>query len=253
MLEESKKSIQSILNQRINSPFYGTLIISWAIWNWKIIYLTFVISEKKLETNKIDYIVSNYSEFNHLIWFPLLSTLIILTILPFITNASFWLDLKFDKWRIDKKNEVEKKQLLTLEQSISIREELVSMENRFDTLLSNKNAEIEQLKLLVNKLENDISSKENVNVNTSENNQFKELESIANKILTNEKLRLAHKTIKQYIQGGYSQLVKAESITPDILDFFDSNRLTQKNEKGIYIWTSKGMDVNKLITDQEFK
>jgi hypothetical protein len=31
MIEETKKSIQSILSQRISSPFYGTLVISWLL------------------------------------------------------------------------------------------------------------------------------------------------------------------------------------------------------------------------------
>ena len=37
-MTDVKKSLNSIINERISSPFYGTLILSWLIWNWK--YLT---------------------------------------------------------------------------------------------------------------------------------------------------------------------------------------------------------------------
>jgi hypothetical protein len=69
MIEETKKSIQSILYQRVSSPFYGTSIVSWLIWNWKVIYLTIFVSEKIIKKSKIDFIVDNYSEINHLVSF----------------------------------------------------------------------------------------------------------------------------------------------------------------------------------------
>jgi hypothetical protein len=54
MQSEIKKSINSILFERLTSPLYGTLIISWLIWNWKIIYLTlFVDSEENYEEIEI--------------------------------------------------------------------------------------------------------------------------------------------------------------------------------------------------------
>ena len=60
MINELKKSINAALYERAVSPLYGTFLITWSLWNWKIIYLTFFVSENKLEINKIDYIVANY-------------------------------------------------------------------------------------------------------------------------------------------------------------------------------------------------
>lgn len=119
MLEETKKSINTILNERVSSPFYGTLIISWLLWNWKIIYLTIFISEKTLKKNKIDYIVSNYNDCYHLILYPLLSTIIILTILPFITNGAYWIDLNFEKWRVEKRTKFRKNNYLPLNNQLA--------------------------------------------------------------------------------------------------------------------------------------
>jgi hypothetical protein len=251
MIEETKKSIQSILNQRISSPFYGTLIISWLLWNWKIIYLTFFISEKKISESKIDFIISNYSNVNHLVWLPLLSTAIILTVIPFITNGAYWLDLSFDRWRINKKIEIEKKQLLTIEQSISLREQILNMENRFETLLADKNSEINQLKLIISESENKTIKTNNV-TNSNIENSTNDIHLLADKILNNDKLKKAHLTISYYIQGGYSRLIEAEDMNSELLSFFDSNKLIENATPGMFKWTAKGKEVNKLISEKEF-
>ena len=65
MIANLKKSLSAILYERTSSPFYGTLIVSWLVWNWKIIYLTFFISEDKIELDKISYISENLSEINN--------------------------------------------------------------------------------------------------------------------------------------------------------------------------------------------
>ena len=85
MFDELKKSISALLYERTTSPLFGTLVVSWSVWNWKIIYLTFFISEKELiGKNKIEYIIENYNDNFNLYWFPLISTTILITLIPFI-------------------------------------------------------------------------------------------------------------------------------------------------------------------------
>lgn len=103
MLTEVKKSFNEIIYERTTSPLFGTLIISWLIWNWRIIYLTFFISEEKIVENKITFILTNYSDIHHIVTFPLLSTLALLTIILFIANGAYWLSLRFNKWKVDQK------------------------------------------------------------------------------------------------------------------------------------------------------
>jgi hypothetical protein len=250
MIEETKKSIQNILSQRISSPFYGALLVSWVLWNWKIVYLTFFVSEKAIKLNKIDYIINNYSGFNTLILFPFLSTIVILTVIPFLTNAAFWLDLNFNKWRIDKKINVEKKQLLTVEKSISLREQLLNMENRFETLLSDKNAEIIQLKAIINELEKKPEVIDG-GIITSDH-PYDDIENLAIKITNNESLNKANKIISHYINGGFSKLVIADNITTDIMNFYITNNLIETTTPGMFRWTNTGTEVNKLISKKAF-
>lgn len=145
-MEDIQKSIKAVLYERTTSPFFGTFILSWLIWNWKIIYITLFVSEKTIKTDKLDYLIKNHfmDEWN-LIIFPSISTIILLTIFPFINNGAFWLKLKFDKWKKDMKNEIELKQLLTLEQSLELREHISNLEERFNKISSDKDIRILQL------------------------------------------------------------------------------------------------------------
>lgn len=160
-MSEFSDSFKKIFEERISSPFYGSLIISWLLWNWRIPYVTFFVDQDKLGTvertingvltnvyitNKIDYIIYKCSNLHHLITFPLISTAVILLLMPFITNGAYWITLIFDKWRVDKKNVVEKKRLLSLEESLRITTEMLTQKEEFADILKSKNDEILSLK-----------------------------------------------------------------------------------------------------------
>lgn len=250
MLEETKKSVESILSQRLTSPFYGTLIISWLIWNWKIIYLTIFVSEDNITGTKIEYIVANYNDVNHIVWLPLISTGAILLLLPFITNGAYWLDLIFNKWRVNKKNFVESKQLLTIEDSINLRELLLTSEKRFDTLLADKNAEIEQLKAII---ENSNALNHNV-PDIGDRTDNHEIQNLVKQITENDNLKKAFKIIEDHILGRRldNDLRNEREITADILRFYVSNDIITSSNNFSYKWTTKGKSIYKIIANNEF-
>lgn len=250
MINEIKKSINSILYERVSSPFFGTLIISWLIWNWRIIYLTFFISSDKIELNKIDYIIENYAQTEYLIWYPLLSTLVLITLIPFISNGAYWLNLRFSQWKVEQKKIVEKKQLLTIEQSIQLRERLADMENRFDTLLSDKNNEIKQLELTIDELRK-LNSK-NIREDSPRINE-EEIKQLALNINTNSKLKEALERINLYIQGSYTGIAKDEQLSSKLLSFFESNEIISNKGDGMYELTNIGKKVNKIILAKDFE
>ena len=254
MISDLRKSINSILYQRVTSPLFGTFTFAWLVWNWKIVYTTFFIDEDKIDKNKIDYIVENFNNTEFLIWYPLLSTLILLTVIPFISNGAYWLSLKFEKWRVDNKNEIEKKQLLTLEQSIQLREQIIESERKFDSLLQNKNDEIEQLKGIIEEMESGKNSETGfIEKDSKADNTEQEIISIFNKVKENSKLKTARNVINYFIQGGYTGLSKDENINSQVLSYFESNDLIEHLGKGMYKWTEKGKRLNQLINDLEFE
>ena len=254
MISELKKSINSILYERVTSPLFGTFIVTWTIWNWKIIYLTFFVSEKKIDETKIKFIVNNYSDFNLLILYPIISTILLLTIAPFFTNGAYWLHLKFYKWRTDKKHEIEMSQLLTIEQSIQLRSELAKKETMFEDLLSGKNSEIEQLKLQLEVLKKTEQTSATLQKKKSASKPQKQNQTISRndmvqKIITNDELNGSVDKLAQYIQGGFNT---SGDISIPILGFFESNLLINSKGNGVYEFTDLGKEVYREILNHRF-
>ena len=144
-MEEFYKSIKAILYERISSPFYGTMIISWLIWNWKIPYVTFFVNTSDIKMDKIAYIIQNCNGSFCLIWGPIISTVILLTIFPLITNGAYWVTLKYDQWRIEQRNSIENKQRLTIEQSNQLRLQIRNMADDLERIISKKDEEVKAL------------------------------------------------------------------------------------------------------------
>lgn len=256
MISDLKESFNSIFNERLNSPFYGALIISWLIWNWKVLYLTFFIDSKELKINKIDYIVANYGNEWDIIYWPLISTFFIILILPFITNGAYYISLLFNSWKVDKRNSIEKKQLLTIEQSIQLREEIANQAKKFGSLLSEKNDEINQLKLQLNEVRDNINNQNNaknknrlVDLNKSGSN----IQVLASKIIYNEHLKEGHSYLQKIISGPQNDntINGVENIDPEVLSFYEINGLIKKYDSRYY-WTSIGEEVNKIVFNEKF-
>lgn len=147
MLQDIRKSINNSMNDRITSPFYGTLILSWCIWNWDILYLLFWEEEEISFTMKLHFIHKHLFNYKHGVLYPILSTAIILTIGNLISNAAFWLNLEFEQWKYTKKQNIEGKKLLSFEDSLRIRGLISETEERYGRILENRENEIKNYKL----------------------------------------------------------------------------------------------------------
>lgn len=149
MLNEFRKSINSYLVERTTSPLYGALIINWLVWNWRIIVLLFFVSENKIPADekgqvitKIEYIDKYYINQVHTLWGPIISTIIFITLFQFASNFAYYIFIRFKQWRVEKKQIVEKKQLLSFEQSSILRSEMELQVTRYEKLLNEKETEI---------------------------------------------------------------------------------------------------------------
>lgn len=231
MWDEIKKSINSTLYERITSPFYGTLIISWSIWNWKIIYLTIFVSEDKIPIDKINYIVANYSNFWSLVGFPLLSTIILLTGMQYVSNWAYYLSLYFLNLKKNKKRQYESKELLTIEQSIELRTSLHEFQTKYEKMLESKDADIKNLNLSIENILNDkknellkkddeikklISEKESI-TNELNNNRLQYNESQVN--FENEIVNL-NTIIESLSDDGKKSFIINKNTIPTILEYF---------------------------------
>lgn len=242
MIDEIKKSINSIFEERVSSPFYGTLIVSWLIWNWKIVYLTLFIDQDKIRVTKIDFIINNYNDIWHLVYLPLISTVTLITIIPFVTNGAYWLDLKFTTWRVNQKNEIEGKKLLTIEQSIKLRSELRELEESFEKLLEKKNDEIQLLKNELNELNIPDVGKNNDgdNFNSADYNLLKEN-------------NLIEDFVECYKAFELGQRVFPARIKESVKEFFILNNYVLKVNSDNYRLSEKGKRAYIKIFNNSFK
>ncbi len=125
MFDELKKSSSSIFEERISSPFFGSFIFSWLIWNWQIMYLTFFVSQENIKPlTKIEYIKIHNSNLWYLLAGPLVSAIILITLVPFLSNWLYKIYLKFEKERSTWKEQSDATKRLTIEQSAQIRNEI---------------------------------------------------------------------------------------------------------------------------------
>ncbi len=266
MLSELRKSFNSILYERVASPLYGTIIVTWIIWNWKILYLTFFVDESNIPGTKIDYIIHNYSDQCTLIWFPLFSSILLILIVPFIANGAFWVSLKFQIWRSDKKNELEKKQLLTVEQSLAIRKEMRNQEDEFGKILQKRDEEIENLSTRIYQLQ-------------SEKNQLIQEKELQGKIIPYssisnpnaystkdfenlKKAVIAYENFEEIIETVRNKNSFPENVSEDLKKYFllndiivekklnDGRNIYSVSSKGDYMYKDFNLEnINNLTTD----
>mgnify|MGYP000673679817 CR=1 FL=1 len=244
MIRNIRKSLSAILYERTTSPLYGALIVSWLLWNWKIIYLTFFISENKIHGDKISYITKNFSDIHLLITYPLISTLFILTLIPFLSNAAFLLNLKFEKWKKDKKNLIEKQQLLTLGQSIELREQILNQESKFEKLVENKNREITQLNGVIEKL--NIVSPQLEKKPLNKRKQNFNIDEITNKIKLVDGDLKAFQKMLTLIQSGYKITDRAD-VPSKLITILEVNDMISPTGQGYYGLTTKGKQFTRSL------
>lgn len=253
MIDEIRKSANSILKERISSPFYGTLLISWLIWNWRIVYLTIFIEQDKLSINKIEFIEKYFVNISYLFTFPILSTVIVLTIFPFITNGAYWLDIKFTAWRINQKNQIEGKQLLTIEQSIRLRTEVRELEESIERLMERKNEEIKELKgqlEQVTKPQPSSTSKTTVSKRTTRSGKgstfgMGDYNELSNKKKLFEHLESIAKSIRE--SGKFPP-----NIDDQVKQYYLINELVEEDGYGGYELTFRGDEVYKVFFNRKF-
>jgi len=246
MLSDLRKSISSILHERVTSPLYGTFIISWLIWNWKIVYLTIFISKNSITGTKIDYIVNNYSQISNLLVYPLISTLILITLVPFVSNKAYSLSMYFRDKRIKKKNSYDEKQLLTIKQSTALRLETRNLEVELQGVIEKKDFEIEQL-------ENQLKEAQIKPIITSTKDAEKyDLDNISKEYLEIKKNNRIFSSLGHLIRKINEFGNFPNGTDKDIIEYYLVNNIVDKDPSGGYFLNNKGLQFYKKYVNETF-
>ncbi len=108
MLNFSDKS--NPLIERVKSPLYGSFIITWIIWNWRIfITLAFFDKEDYKGLNVVEYVITNYLDWWNSLLIPLGITLLYVFALPFPDYWTLMFTEERRRKKIDKKIETGRK------------------------------------------------------------------------------------------------------------------------------------------------
>ncbi|RJP60164.1 MAG: hypothetical protein C4543_05535 [Ignavibacteriales bacterium] len=239
MLTEFRKSIQSIMYERITSPFSGAFFFSWVVWNWKLIYFLIFADIEVIE--RIQFVELYYINIYNSLVYPLLSTTFLIILFPFITTGAFWIWLRFKNWQNEIKNEIEKKQLLTIEKSIQLRMELRNQEDNYNKILTSKEEEINLLKKEIDELHKRIEGNSNseINSNVPASDLIAETFNYDESFIEfseSDYFRYFESLIESIQSGKYLP----EHFAPLTLAYFESNDIISGNEKSDYRFTEKG-------------
>jgi len=240
MLDEIKKSISATLYERTTSPLFGTFFFTWVIWNWKIIMVLFFTTSIELKTTKFEYINDNLLNILNGLIYPIISTIVILTLYAWLSEQAYRLWLFFDKRKSDYKNEIEKHKLLSVEQSMKLRIEIANKEESFENIIKDKEQLISALKSEIKELAtrlktlNDLNAEknsilENSNDGINERDQFFE----------NAEAASYFEHIANYVQHNW--IFESKQIPDRITSYYIAHDLISKgNHAGTYDFTEKG-------------
>ena len=247
------KSVKAILYDRITSPFYGTLIVSWLIWNWRIVYLTIFISEDSLDgVMKIDYIVEHYVNISCLVWLPLGSTVVLIGGMPVITNLAYNVSMYYNNKLKIIKQAFEDEQLLTVKESIELKMQIKNQEEKFDKLLNDKQKEIEALKAKENKyleliddLEKKMNEAQNASINREEyiDTDYRKIDILIEKL----KNKKAVREFKDLCLSIFKNELNFELENTTNFNYFIELRLIKRGLTKNYLLTHEGEAVQKRL------
>lgn len=171
-------SVKAYLYERAVSPLLGSLIVSWCAWNYKFLLLW--VSGLSFP-DKLRYVHVLYSSVYEIylqgMLLPFLTSMAYIFLFPYPAKWVYQFSLKRQKVLNDLKNEVQENELLSLEQSKVIRNQLADAERlsdeqieRKDRAIEARDRQIEELQLLLNE-----KSKDNHGQETDSNEAQQEL------------------------------------------------------------------------------
>lgn len=156
MWDDITKSIKASLHDRTSSPLAGAFIVSWCVINYEVLVLLLLGNDKPVERiENIKHLAyMNWADGSlHLFGLPLATALFWIFLYPYPAKLAF----KFSKARSEElialKNEIEKKTLLTQEQSDEIRIQMENAKHEYVRSLESKDATIEALNRKISELQ----------------------------------------------------------------------------------------------------
>ncbi|MCK4738737.1 MAG: hypothetical protein KAT46_02205 [Deltaproteobacteria bacterium] len=148
MVGDLVKTIRENLHERISSPLLGAFIISWSVINYRFFMVVFSSESVTEKFTLIDtQIFSDPDTYLlYLIYYPLLSTLCFIFIYPLPASFAYWFWKIYQEQLAKVRQKIEGKALLTLDESMELKNKFSKLEGEYIESLERKDREIERLK-----------------------------------------------------------------------------------------------------------
>lgn len=188
-IKDVKESFFSEVEKRLRNPFLGAFLISWIFWNWDFLYVSLFLDEKYVSlmpeiwnkfSTKFEYIkYNNLVNISKWIIYPLFSTFIVILFTEWWTT---WLNIFILKI----KNKILWFEVLTKEESLKLKNDLVDSKHKTNDLLSKKNDEILLLNSKISNLEFNIDNEVTNKIKTIEDKNLKRIEELEDNLSKSE-------------------------------------------------------------------
>lgn len=177
MIADVSKTIKVILYERITSPLFGTFVLAWCGWNWRIIVLFLTDSSmaviKKFQYLDTELYPSSSVSIIHGLLLPVITTLFFIYIYPWFARKVY------GYWR-EQQNELKKLQVekdgekpLTKEEAQKITNQALLSELQYQEEREKREARIKDLESLIKSLQvkndHDLDRTENISPSRDDN------------------------------------------------------------------------------------
>lgn len=242
MFDEIKKSIQSILYERIASPLSGAFAITWTVWNWKLVYYLVFGDEQLNIKERFNFIDTHFININTNLIYPFASAVVLVVFYPILTTWAYEIMLRYKTWQRDIKNRIEKNVLLTAEQSYKLRLSIKKQEEEFERLFTEKDETIKALSARLKEIDS---------AYYEEQGNIEETERIIEKRIENQKRwdleyeQFSKTKIFNNFDGLIDRISRGTDINNlnmDIVTYGTIHKLIKrvKGLMNVYDWTDKG-------------
>lgn len=147
LLDDILASTKESLAERLSSPFLGSFVVAWCLWNWKFLVILFSAATVSQTFNLVEKVAYPdwYTIVTCGILYPVLSALAYIFIYPYPARFIYAFTLRRQREINETRQQIADETPLTVEESRRIRAEYVENDRKSKEALERLNEEIARL------------------------------------------------------------------------------------------------------------
>jgi len=222
MLEDFKDSVSSVLKERMVSPLFGSFAIAWCFWNWPLLYYIFTVNNEISVETRLTYIKTHYTTFKHLLFRPLVSSVVLLLIYPLASGLITLFLVLIDSMTKRESFKIQKKMPIPHKDAIALYEKMDKEEERYDRLFKEKDEQILSLHTKIKEVNTEYenaSSKYKAQINIQESNCKQNIYNLQSEISSLKELNASfEKTLSTYYKEKQARQERAKKLRNRLLE-----------------------------------